>query len=333
MLIPRWLRRRPSGFTLQWHLTQTCANHCRHCYDRSQRPELTWPECVRVLDDFETFCGQARFQGKVCLTGGDPLRFRDFWAVYEDIARRGLEVSVLGNPISDEIIEQLISVRKPRYYQVSLEGLCEHNDAVRGPGHYRATMDFLKRARRWGLTTHVMLTLGEANLDQVIPLGLQLRGLTARFDFNRLASVGEARGLKLPERNHYAAFLRSYLEERRHNPVLGFKDNLFNIIRFRNRQPLWGGCTGRGCGAALNFVALLPDGEVHACRKFPSMIGHIQRQRLSEIYASESARRYRSRAAPCAHCPLLRFCGGCPAVTFGSGQDPLQARDPHCFLS
>ena len=31
----------------------------------------------------------------------------------------------------------------------------------------------------------------------------------------------------------------------------------------------FGGCTGFGCGAAFNFMAVLPDGEVHACRKVP----------------------------------------------------------------
>ena len=34
------------------------------------------------------------------------------------------------------------------------------------------------------------------------------------------------------------------MNARRLNPVLGFKDNLFNIIRDRFKRPLFPGCTG-----------------------------------------------------------------------------------------
>ncbi len=62
----------------------------------------------------------------------------------------------------------------------------------------------------------------------------------------------------------------------RTRPFLGRKEGLLNVLRAEARLPRWGGCTGHGCGAAFNFVALLPDGEVHACRKFPSMLGSLR---------------------------------------------------------
>ncbi|NDY43751.1 hypothetical protein G3N55_13020, partial [Dissulfurirhabdus thermomarina] len=40
-----------------------------------------------------------------------------------------------------------------------------------------------------------------------------------------------------------------------------FKDNLLNALLHREGLPLSDGCTGYGCGAAFNFIALLPDGE------------------------------------------------------------------------
>ena len=64
--------------------------------------------------------------------------------------------------------------------------LQEQNDAIRGPGHFEKVMEFLANARSAGMETHVMLTLTRANAYQVIPLGNLLRGLTARFTFNRL---------------------------------------------------------------------------------------------------------------------------------------------------
>ena len=34
-------------FTLQWHITQTCDLHCRHCYDRSRRDDVDSYGCCR----------------------------------------------------------------------------------------------------------------------------------------------------------------------------------------------------------------------------------------------------------------------------------------------
>jgi radical SAM protein with 4Fe4S-binding SPASM domain len=115
-------------------------------------------------------------------------------------------------------------------------------------------------------------------------------------------------------------------------PVLGLKDNLLNIVYRQKGLGLFGGCTGYGCGAAFNFMALLPDGEVHACRKFPSLVGSIFEKGLGEIYDSELARRYRTGPLACRSCDLRPVCRGCSAVIFGSGLDPFRDRDPFCFI-
>jgi len=280
----------------------------------------------------EAFCRARRVGLQVCLTGGDPFCSPHFWPIYEAIGARGLAVSILGNPVDGDRITRLLAVRPPLYFQVSLEGLASHNDAVRGAGHYDQTMRFLREARTLGLRTHVMLTLTHANIGDVLPLGEELRRLTCRFTFNRLAQVGRGAELAGPSADDLAAFLPRYLAARRGNPVLGVKDNLLNIVRRRAGRPLLPGCTGFGCGAAFNFVALLPDGEVHACRKFPSPIGDVRRQGFGEIYDSPAAARYRAGPEACRRCSLRDACRGCMAVTCGEGLDPLVARDPGCFI-
>jgi selenobiotic family peptide radical SAM maturase len=334
MIRDRWLFGRATrAFTLQWHLTNACRFHCRHCYDRSDRQELERPEAMRVLADFQAFCRGRRVEPRLSLSGGDPLCCPYFWDLYQALADARIRVSILGNPIGPKEIERLLSIHRPVYYQVSLEGLAEHNDAIRGAGHFEQSMAFLDAALGRGLLTHVMLTLTRANLDQVIPLGRCLRGLTSRFTFNRLAQVGEGADLELPSQQEYQAFLARYLSERRMNPVLGVKDNLLSIARAHAGRRPFHGCTGFGCGAAFNFVALLPDGEVHACRKFPSVIGQIREAGLDAIYESAAAKQYRAGTVACRGCRLRRHCGGCMAVAYGQGLDPLRERDPFCFYS
>jgi selenobiotic family peptide radical SAM maturase len=318
-------------FTLQWHLTQACDLHCRHCYDRSAREIPSLAQGLEILRQLHDFCRQRQVGGQVSFTGGNPFLHPDFFAFYRAATDLGLGTMVLGNPVSEEKLEHLTAIGKPLYYQVSLEGLEQHNDEIRGPGNFQRVLSFLRSLRRFDIPAMVMLTLTRANLRQVLPLAELLRPLADGFNFNRLALFGEGAQLELPEPEEYAAFLGEYLQAARQNPVMSLKDNLFAILLAQEGLEPLGGCTGFGCGAAFNFLALLSDGEVHACRKMPSLIGNLREAGLEELYDSTAAQQYRRGCVACRDCPEHPTCGGCLAVTASLGHDPFTVRDPFCF--
>ena len=318
-------------FTLQWHVTQACDLHCRHCYDRTEREGVTFERALAVLDDFDLFCRTKHVRGAITFTGGNPLLYRDFIPLYRAAHGYGFAVAVLGNPTERPVLEELASIGKPDFFQLSLEGLEGHDEWVRGPGHFGRTLRCLQVLRDLAIYSMVMLTLTKENLSQTIPLALFLRGKTDIFHFNRLSRVGRGVDLHLPSREEYHSFLEEWVTASKENPVMGLKDNLINIVLAERGEAPFGGCTGFGCGAAFNFVTLLPDGEVHACRKFPSPIGNISRQSFAEIYDSDDARRYRQRPLGCKDCALRAACGGCLAVIHSGGLDISKDRDPLCF--
>ncbi len=333
MLHDRWfLGRKAYSFALQWHLTNACELHCRHCYDRSKIRNLDLYFSKRIVQDFVRFCKRRRVKSHISLTGGNPFLYPGIMDLYRVIADAKISVSILGNPIPEQQVKELSSIQKPTYFQVSLEGLQEYNDYVRGDGHFARAIEFLSTGRRHNIRMHVMLTLHRANLEQVIPLAEKLRGLADRFTFNRLSEVGEGAALESPTKDEYIAFMKQYLMASKSNPILGFKDNLFNIFRHHYRRRLFHGCTGHGCGAAFNFFALLPHGEVHACRKFPSHIGNVIETDFNTIYESPQARLFRSGCQSCKMCPARNQCGGCLAVSYGQGLDIFNERDPYCFM-
>jgi selenobiotic family peptide radical SAM maturase len=321
-----------ASFTLQWHITQECDLNCKHCYDRSDRSPLGFEKALDILDQMYDFCRDRYVQGVISFTGGNPLLYPRFIDLYREAHDRGFSLAILGNPAPKRIIEDLLLIRMPDFIQVSLEGLEAHNDSIRGMGHFKSTMSFLKNMRALGIYTTVMLTLTSENMDQVIPLGMHLQDMTDNFTFNRLSLSGAGAKLALPDRKDYRVFLEQYMDAAENYPVFGLKDSLINISRLRKGLPSFGGCTGYGCGAAFNFLAILPDGEAHACRKFPSLIGNINRQRLSEIYDSEAARSYRAGPSACRGCPIRAGCGGCLASAYSYGLDVLKDRDPFCFI-
>lgn len=320
------------AFTLQWHITQACDLHCKHCYDRRDRPPLKLEKTLPILDDLRAFCRSRHVKGQVSFTGGNPLLYPHFGELYRAAAERGLSTAILGNPAPRERIEELLSIQRPVFFQVSLEGLPDYNDAIRGPGHFERVMGFLKVLRDLKVYSMVMLTLTKDNIDQVLPLGEILRHRTGSFTFNRLSQVGEGANLRLPPPDAYAAFLETYLKAVEDNPVLALKDNLINVLKHQKGEELFGGCTGYGCGAAFNFLAVLSDGETHACRKFPSLIGNIFEKSLAEIYDSDRAHRYRAGPKACRSCKIRPICGGCLAVVHGLGLDVFEQKDPYCFF-
>jgi selenobiotic family peptide radical SAM maturase len=320
------------SFTLQWHITQDCDLHCKHCYDRSDRTAPTLEQALTIIDDLDAFCRQRHVKGQISFTGGNPLLHPDFLSIYRAASDRGFALSVLGNPTTREHIETLLSIQQPDIFQVSLEGLSEYNNFIRGDGHFEKTMRFLEILRESGIYSMVMLTLTRENINQVLPLAELLYGKADAFYFNRLSKVGEGASLELPLKQDYVSFLEMYVSACEKNPILGLKDNLINVLNYQKGSAPFGGCTGFGCGAAFNFVAVLADGEVHACRKFPSSIGNISRQKIAEIYDSEIAGRYRSGCAECRSCILRPVCGGCLASAYSLGLDVFKHKDPYCFL-
>jgi selenobiotic family peptide radical SAM maturase len=320
------------SFTLQWHITQACDLHCRHCYDRSTRSPMSLEQGIRILDDVRIFCRNRHVMKAVSFTGGNPFLYPHFLNLYRAASDRGFSIGILGNPTEREKIEELITIQKPTHFQVSLEGLQEQNDYIRGKGHFKHVIEFLKVLKELNIFSMVMLTLTKKNMKDIIPLAEILNEHADRFHFNRLSMVGEGANLMLPNREEYLAFLDSYADAIQKNHVLGLKDNMLSVLWYKKGLKPFGGCTTFGCGAAFNFLSVLSDGEVHACRKFPSPVGNIFRQGIKEIYDSPQAQHYRSGCKACHSCKLHAVCGGCLAVAYSLGLNIFEEKDPFCFI-
>ncbi len=320
-----------SIFTLQWHITQVCDLHCKHCYDRSDRAPLPLDHGLKILDDLRHFCLTHHVQGQVSFSGGNPLLYPHFFELYQAAVDRNLQVAILGNPAPRDVMEKILAIQRPAFYQISLEGQATHNNFIRGAGHFKRVTQFLSLLRELKIYSMVMLTLTRDNLKQVIPLATELRDKANEFTYNRLAMVGEGAALLSVRPEEYNTFVEEYMAAANTNPIISLKDNLINISRRQHGAPPFGGCAGYGCGAAFNFFAILPDGEAHACRKLPSYIGNAFEQNINEIYHGEAARRYRAGTSACSSCDIRPVCNGCLAVTHGFSLNIFEDKDPYCF--
>ena len=325
----RWLT--ATSFELMLQVTNTCNLHCRHCYDRSRTVDMKVAQAAHVLDELDRFCKRHWAQPCITITGGNPFLHRDFSEIYQEAARRGLEIPICGNPVPRRQLEAICRIQPPEVYQVSLEGRREHNDTIRGAGTYDRAMEFLSVLQHTHVESCVMLTATSQNLGEILPLAVLLEGRTNGFSFSRLARSGEGAALDQPDPLRYRAFLKRYVKQAERSPVSTLKENLINLILTESGQQPSDGCTGFGCGAAFNFLAVLPDGRVYACRKFPSLVGNIYEQSLEEIYYSPEASRYRRGMRACDGCPIRHACGGCMAAAQRTSEDVSAASDRFCW--
>lgn len=322
----------PEVFNVQWHITNRCDLNCKHCYDRTSRKELSMEKLEKIMEKIFKFCFKYSLWPQITFTGGNPFLHKSFFKLYEKADEMGFTLGILGNPVSEEKLKRIVEIKKPSFYQISLEGLKSYNDFIRGKGHFKKSIDFLKLLKRYGIYSNVMLTLNKKNINEVFDLIPTINSFTDSITFNRLALIGEGKNLEMVDKKEFMNFLHKYVEFAKKNQKIRLKENLINIVLYKEYNEVFGGCTNFGCGAAFNFVAILPDGEVHACRKFHSYIGNVYREDFETIYFSEEAEKYRKPPQECLNCPINRVCRGCLAVTDSLKINFSYFKDPFCFL-
>ena len=89
-----------------------------------------------------------------------------------------------------------------------------------------------------------------------------------------------------------------------------------------------------GCHCGSGHFTILPNGDLYACRRMESKVGNIfeDERTLYDYWTSQNMEKYRkwNDFEKCSKCELLRFCRGCPAVSYGYTHDMYSA-DPQCW--
>lgn len=84
-------------FSLQWHITNSCDQRCKHCYIFNSGTEKLCPNessidrLLSILDDFLLSCKKMHKRPYLAITGGDPLLYPRIWDFLEEISKRKCE--------------------------------------------------------------------------------------------------------------------------------------------------------------------------------------------------------------------------------------------------
>lgn len=198
----RWLMgdRSPFGATLK--LTTRCTLHCRHCpwtdHPEPDLPTARWKEIIAELE--------ARGARHLVLEGGEPTLREDLQELIEFGQRRRLNVTVATN------CTRSLEAFTPDRFLVSVDGMEETHDRLRGPGAFQRLLDFLPTAQAPRIA---LVSLSRINVHQLEDI---LADFTPRlegfwFSFVYDYGTGEALGLSREEKQAAAARILARMAE------------------------------------------------------------------------------------------------------------------------
>ena len=327
---------RPNNFYLQWHITERCNWHCKHCYQNEDyiTDELTTEQLFDILKQYIFLIKKWNIphnNASINLTGGEPLLRKDLFQLaeklgqYSDVFHWGILSN--GSLLTQDIVEKLKKCNIYSY-QVSLEGFEETNDRIRGKGSFRKIINAIKLLVDAGIMVQVSLTILKENIKEIPELAEYLRSLGVHH-LNTRRLVPEGRGDKLRDSVFTPQELRDYYQwvfkknEEYYNKNIGFYIRIGCETSFINEDiELNKGSHKEHClvydGRALT---VMPNGDVYPCRRLPIKIGNVLKQSLSDIYFnSEKLKDLRNlnNAHPfCQKCSNFHQCfGGAKCITY-----------------
>lgn len=271
----RWGGARPPLVAASLYLTFRCNLRCVYCSSPYRTvDELATADWRRILDEVAALGGL-----RVTILGGEPLLRRDVGALVDHAKALGLAVTLTTN--GTLVPRRIGELGGLDTLVVSVDGVGEANDALRGEGVFEQADAAIDAAREAGIPVKVNAVLTERSgeaLDGLLHY-LERRDLVATVNLVRSGDAGlwhlastvqpdDARCARLLERlaelaaagsrllfspasYRYAARWGDYRRDRIERGDVPDDDP-----RLREAPP---------CAAGRSMVAIQPDGEVAPC--------------------------------------------------------------------
>ncbi|GAB6181406.1 hypothetical protein JCM14036_27250 [Desulfotomaculum defluvii] len=334
-------------FAFQWHITDSCDQRCQHCYIFSENQnlpvkEMSYQDIQSVLNNCVEMCRKLNRIPYFYITGGDPILHKDFWHVLELLKSQNIAFSILGNPfhLDDEVCRRLKYYGCERY-QLSIDGLRDTHDFIRKPGSFDTTLEKIRCLREAGIRAVIMTTVSNTNIKEIPEIiDLVVEKQADVFAFARYCPTSFDKSTHIaPE--EYKEFLevcwKKFEYYKDSGTTFNLKDHLWTLFLYEKGlftipEGLDDATIYDGCNCGNCHITILPNGDIYACRRFESLIGNALTDQLYNIFLGEKMDQYReySNFEKCSKCELLRFCRGCPAVTYGYTHN-FYGTDPQCW--
>ncbi len=338
------------GFFIQWHLTDRCNLACRHCYQKgishSELPADRIAFFIRETRETISLWAEEYeldISSSFQFTGGEPFLRKDLFDILSVSLDEGFETFLMTNgTLIDRSAAEKIKKTGLSAVQISLEGLPETHDAIRGGGSFKKAAAGIRALADAGVEVTANVTLTKMNVGDIGAITEQAAGLgAARIGFARLVPEGSGAGLAqmmLSPVELKEAF--ALIDEISASGIKAMTRDPLGCLINSDGEAACGGTAVGGCAAGLSGLTIMPDGTVMPCRRMNMGIGNITETPLREIWAESpvlnNLRDKQLYHGRCGECDKWDVCRGCRAVALAvskaNGVPDYLADDPQCFI-
>ena len=321
-------------------VTSKCNLRCKHCRVNEIGYDMTLDEIEEVLNKLTDFKPRGVF-----ISGGEPLIRDDIVEIVKK-SKKLAPVTILNTNsllLTENKLKELIDSGL-NYIQVSVDGIEEQHDYIRGKGTYKKTIEKMKLINEYSdqIKLHISSVVSQKNIDymeefarqilEIEKINVQILGFKRFIPNNVLkdtAALGKD-GLKKLYKN-LELLQKKYNEKTTIVSDMPMK-NVFNekrAIEVMKKYNL--SCVG--CSAGVNGISIRNDGTVTPCTLLYISCGNILKQNLKEILQNADMVKIKNRElkGKCGKCQYKLICGGCRAAAYQISGDFLE-EDSECFI-
>ena len=328
-----------------WELTRACDLACIHCR-ASASPctnphELTTLEIFRILDEI----AEGGTAPHIILTGGDPLKRRDFFNIVRHTVGLGLPCLVAPSAtplLTPGVIATLASLRVAAM-SLSLDGSTpERHDALRGvAGTFERTLRIGRDIVDAGIPLQINTLVTRDTIDDLPDIPRVVQGVGAeRWSLFFLIKTGRGTQLRqiTPQQSEDVL---SWALDRAHDerPIVTTTEapHYRRIAVMRQAAHREGAALQRMRGLGIrdgNGVMFISHtGEVQPSGFLPLTAGNARTENPLQIYREsllfQDLRQTDRFTGRCGYCEFREICGGSRARAYATTGDPFGS-DPLC---
>jgi len=302
---------RPVPAAAYLYPTFRCNLSCEYCnYPRIETTELETRDWFRIIDELSAL--GCRW---VNILGGEPLLRDDLAEIVGRVRARGMSCLVTSNGL---LVERRIeSLRGIRLLVLSLDAPGPANDAVRGPGVFRAVERAVPAARSAGVPVKINATLSAVTLPDLDALIDYVNRSDIGLSVNVMRSGSRklwhrAERIRPHDASCRAALLRLARLARSNRRIhyagasYRFAASWPDFARDRyeeNELPADSPLLRRSprCRAGKNFLAIGPDGTTYPCIKTVGVVpgGNAAREGVDSAWRKLHGHRCKTCHSTC----------------------------------
>jgi radical SAM protein with 4Fe4S-binding SPASM domain len=306
-----------------WEITLDCNLNCSHCGSTAgteRKHELSTKEALGLCEQL------AEIGTKMTsLMGGEPLVRKDWYQLGQKCLDCGMETAIVSNGILIEKEIERIKKLEPRVVGISLDGLKETHETIRGrPGLFDRVIQSASLLRKNNIETTLITTISKLNFHELPALRELIADKEIAWQVQVAMPIGRFQKELLISLEEFYALCQFITNTRK---KYGFK-----------RLPIAGGhCIGydsyfnpkvstwTGCQAGTTVLGIASDGGVRGCLSIPEVVtvGNIRETPLSQIWDDDENFAYtrlfkeQMLGENCAGCSSMLSCkGGCSSMSY-----------------